>query len=304
MRHSIVAMTIAALLWPGAVSSAPGEVVGVVEKVRGTAHKLVDGKSKGLKPLADIRSGDAISIATDDGCVWIRLFDNETMRLSKADDGIIEISYGDRRFETARRTYTVPDITPETPWLLGNVFRVLAGMVTRQFDYDRQAVIAAVRGDEPLDLPLLWADENYVVGGSRALALSWLGGEAPFAVEIGPEAGPPAIAKAGVTERGLAPVTVELTPGAWRLLIQDGAGDTVEGALTVIPASELPEAPPENGLEDLPEALREAAYAAWLAEQDDGRWMYEAWLRAKALTGEFAPAGHLERYLASGALWQ
>jgi hypothetical protein len=305
LRHLIAAMAANALIWPAAAWSDPGEVVGVVERIcAGTSGSFVPRPDGKLLPLADVRSGDEIAIANKGGCLWVRLFNNETMSLTKGDDTTLEVSYSDGRTETVQGTYAVPDRSPGAPGLLGNLFDVLAGMVTRQFNYDRQAVIAAVRGEEPLDLPLLWSDENYVVAGSRALALSWVGGEAPFAVEIGPEAGPPAIAKAGVTDRGLGPVLVDLTPGPWRLAIHDATGETVEGALTVVPTSELPAAPPDQGLEDLPEALREAAYAAWLAEQDDGRWMYEAYLRAGALAGEFAPAGYLERYLASGALWQ
>ena len=52
-----------------------------------------------------------------------------------------------------------------------------------------------------------------------------------------------------------------------------------------------------------PLATTKSAQAAWLAEQDDGNWMYEAYLQSGALAGDFAPAGYLQRYLASGALW-
>jgi hypothetical protein len=185
-----------------------------------------------------------------------------------------------------------------------NLIIGLCRMINGQHEQERQPITLGVRGDEPLDLPLLWADQNYVVAGPRALALSWIGGAAPFAVEIGPEGGPPAIARAGVRAQALEPVAVDLVPGAWRIVVRDAAGETVEAAFAVVPASALPPAPPDAGLERLPAALRDSAYAAWLAEQDEGRWLYEAWLRAVALAAEFEPAGYLERHLASGALWQ
>jgi hypothetical protein len=86
--------------------------------------------------------------------------------------------------------------------------------------------------------------------------------------------------------------------------VVDAAGEAVDGEFTVVPASEVPQAPADEGLEAMPDVLRESAEAAWLAEQDDGNWMYEAYLRAGALAPAFVPAGYLERYLASGALWQ
>jgi hypothetical protein len=188
--------------------------------------------------------------------------------------------------------------------MVSNLFNDLMGIVARRFEHERHLVTLAVRGEEALDLPLLWADENYVVEGTRPLAVGWVGGEAPFAVEIGPDGGQPLVAQENVGGQASAPVSADLAPGIWHVSVRDAADEVVEGAFTVVPAADLPEPPPDEGLEAMPEALRESAYAAWLAEQDEGSWMYEAYLRAGALAGDFAPAGYLERYLASGALWQ
>ena len=192
----------------------------------------------------------------------------------------------------------------EGPSMIKNLFSGLFTVVGVQHDHERHALTLGVRGEEALELPLLWADENYVVEGMRPLAVGWVGGAAPFAVEIGPDGGPPLVTQENVGGQASAPVSADLAPGIWHVSVRDAAGEVVEGAFTVVPASELPDAPPDEGLEAMPEALRESAYAAWLAEQDEGSWMYEAYLRAGALAGDFAPAGYLERYLASGAIWQ
>jgi hypothetical protein len=255
---------------------------------------------KKLPLLLELRDGDSLRVNHPDGYVDVRLTTNKR----------IEVKHESK---CSKGTATDPEIVCSpyevqaalnAPTMVSNLLNRVFNMIIDRRQYERHALTLGIRGGEPLDLPLLWADENDVVAGSRPLAVSWVGGEAPFAVEIGREDGATVVAKEAIDGQVLQPVTVALTPGEWRVVVRGAEGEAVQGRFTVVPASELPQAPPDAGLEALPEALRESAYAAWLAEQDDGRWLYEAYLRAGALAGNFEPAGYLERYLASGALWQ
>ena len=307
MRASRYFVFLSLSVWPCAGFGESSRVAGFIEELCGPENLIVerDGKGEsGLPPLSSIYGGDKISIMKKGGCVRLRLVTDKIVIVEKKEDGdVLDVDSGEK-VEKISGSFVVPHPAAESAGFLGGLFDVLYGMVVPQVNYERHAVTVAVRGEEPLELPLLWADENYVVEGSRLLAAAWIGGEAPFAVEIGPEGGPPLVAQENVGGQASVPVTADLAPGPWRVSVRDAGGEVARGAFTVVPASESPDAPSDEGLEAMPEGLRESAYAAWLAEQDEGSWMYEAYLRAGALAGDFAPAGYLERYLASGALWQ
>jgi hypothetical protein len=250
--------------------------------------------------LEELRHCDEIIVDMGAPPLMVRLTSNVTLEIQAPPD-CQERSVGRKLIVCSPHVIRTNSAAPS---MLGNLVTGLFNVVNDWRDYERHVVTLGIRGEEPLDLPLLWADESYVVEGSRPLAVSWIGGEAPFAVEIGPEGGAPLVAQERVSGQASEPVTADLAPGVWRVSVRDAGGEVARGAFTVVAAADLPEPPPDEGLEAMPEALRDSAYAAWLAEQDEGSWMYEAYLRAGALAGDFAPAGYLERYLASGALWQ
>lgn len=268
-----------------------------ISRFAGSGSGLETGVPVGI--LDEIRDCDRIYV--DKGSIKIRLTDNE--RISIEPEGCAAGVDDSTDVKIVCSPHLV-HAEMNAPTMLGNLMAGLADIAKEWREYERHAVVLGTRGDEPLDLPLLWADDNFVVEGERPLVVGWVGGAPPFAVEIAPRSGGALVAQDGVSEQVSEPVMVDLAPGLWVVSVTDAAGKVVDGVFTVVSASEVPEAPPDDGLGDMPEVLRESAEAAWLAEQDEGNWMYEAYLRAGALAGDFVPAGYLERYLASGALWQ
>ncbi len=141
-----------------------------------------------------------------------------------------------------------------------------------------------------LSIPLLAASTRQsVVAGTRPFHIAWVGGKAPFAVELIGPSGAPVVTWPQTAEHSVA-ATVTLEEGFYELRVANASGQPVLGAFE---ATSQPPVVDRRGVEQLPADLGAALLAARLADIDDGAWRLEAYER---LTAE--PGGDAARIIA------
>jgi hypothetical protein len=187
-----------------------------------------------------------------------------------------------------------------------NLLAMLGGLITPWHDFVE--LNFAVRGanaqptpTEPLELPLIPPQGAAVGAGEHPFALAWLGGTPPFRVSIvAASDGKAVLNSAEETSRELPLHPLVLAAGPYALRLADAAGQTLERPIEAVPTEEIPRAPLDPALDRLPRTWGATAKAGWLAGQNKGRWLLEAFLEATPMAGAFEPARILVDLLAKG----
>lgn len=250
-----------ALLLTASAAIADGEI-GYVDDFHGpaSAYKIVrNDASIGMALLLPIHNGDRIDMTSADGRVTIRLAGRpEPLVLTKADGG--------KQLKI--------DIPRASFW--SNLMGETVAFISPLDQEKRQQVLANIRndGDQEFAMPLL--ETPQIIGaGSRTIALGWQKPSQIIEVSILLKSGKKIISKAkGSGGLWISPV-LALKPGSYRVEIAAG-GKKVSGIITVADPAALPQIPEELRLETIPEPLRRAAQAVWLARQDEGQYRLEA----------------------------
>ena len=171
----------------------------------------------------------------------------------------------------------------------------------RRGRWERQ-IGAYIRGDgDPLSIPLLDA-LPWLSAGPRRLELAWRGGKAPYTVRL---VELDRRREAGRLERladtsAFFPST-ELVPGEWMIELIDAERQVMQRTFKVAPAAEVPR-PPAASLEGWSGAARTIVIAVWLAEQENGRWAWEAYQLLRGLAATDETAARVRRELAAGRI--
>ena len=269
------------------------KIVGVVVAFLGPSSDYALRRGDAILPLrilGPVQAGDRIVVRHEDGRVWVQFTTGE--------ERIIPRSLSDQPLEARGAPATIYD----------NLMASLAEPFTRR--HNEEASNVAVRGrlrastGQQLALPLVPERGAMIAAGQqREFTLAWLGGTPPFRVSLaGAARDKPIILETGdVFGRDLPPRKLVLLPGTYTLQILDSAGTRVERLLEAVPASIVPQAPPEPALAVLPPVWRVTAQTGWLAQQDGGRWSLEAFLQVMPLATSFEPARILANLLVQPA---
>lgn len=230
--------------------------------------------AKYLPPKAQhavIRNGDDATVLG----LGTPLYAGDTLRVAAG--GSVSIAYADGTAEMLEgpREFTVPEAEP-----LGAAARIfdrLQVMLGRKY---RQGGNLATRGpgDCPADaveLPALAAPALHastsIKQGHDNLALAWTGGCAPYSLSLA-GSGQGLINIANLKRPQTRIDGAALDAGTYVLAIRDAADQRVEFNVIVLP--DLPIGPVTIA-EDSSE-LDAVAYAAWLANYEDGKWRWES----------------------------
>ena len=141
------------------------------------------------------------------------------------------------------------------------------------------------KSDEPVQfrVPIRTATGSTIVGGNRAIFVSWQGGAQPFSVALSrAETGQTVAETNGV--RGVCAVYLPravLTQGTYRLTVTDGNHVKEQQAVAVV--ADLPGAPVELRQANVPEEARQLYTATWLSLLDGGKWALEAQQQVAAM---------------------
>jgi hypothetical protein len=152
--------------------------------------------------------------------------------------------------------------------------------------------------DGPISLPLLATGQARVVAGTRPLFLAWDGGTPPYDVRVRPaNASEPLVSLNQVTEKRARTGNLALGLGSFRIEILDKAGRRAAAGFQAV--ERLPVEPSELRQSNLPTPMRRVLFSAWLASQERGVWLLEAYQMASADAGAYKPAGLLRDGLES-----
>lgn len=166
-----------------------------------------------------------------------------------------------------------------------------------------QVASASTRGVGQAKYPAIYPADPKVAfklaAGSRALHLSWMGGEAPFRVQL--LDGERVLGAADAPQARSATLPeVRFAPGKYELSIKakEGLAPGVEPLrgnanvedLTVVAPDALPPVPQALAEVSLPQEARQLLYAQWLVYQEGGAWLLEAQQIAAALAASYPPA--------------
>lgn len=145
---------------------------------------------------------------------------------------------------------------------------------------DRQA-LAVSRGAPPIEIPLLRGKQE-LVAGQRDLEIAWSGGTAPYRVRILRRDGSEVRSEPSLAGELTSFRQVDLLPGAYSLEISDSDGQIHNASFSAVAAENAPAMPPLDGYQELSGSAQVVVRAMWLADQDDGQWLWEAYLRLGA----------------------
>jgi hypothetical protein len=274
---------------PSAHSRVERIVVGTVESLRGASRFYELRRGEEARPLriADqVLAGDRIIVWREDGLVRVRLNTGELR--------IIERRHSNQPFEMSGAQASV----------VSNLLAGLARLVTPWHDFielNLSVRAAPASALASLEMPLIPQQGATIAAGRRRFALSWLGGAPPFRVAlIGVGDGSIVIEAGGLPRHELQAREIEFQTGHYEFRLSDANGRQVVRSLEVVPAARVPQPPAEPGTVHLFGDWLAAATAGWLAEQQDDRWLLEAFLQASSLQETFAPAQLLAGLLAAG----
>ena len=272
--------------WIEMTSPANALADGSIEVLRGDrgkgGKKLVSFPSPLHYADAQLCDGDIIRIKKDTGA---------SLRLC-ADAGCVPLTAE----EAGDAGYTVGAQSRTSTW------KNFAGWLGGLKKQGVQVASASTRGVGQAKYPAIYPADPKVAfklaAGSRALHLSWVGGEAPFRVQL--LDGERVLGAADTTQRSATLPSASLAPGKYELSIKAKEGlepgveplrgnADVEDLIVVAPDALLP-VPSELAAAPLPDEARQLLYAQWLFQQEGGAWLLEAQQIAAALAASYPPA--------------
>lgn len=194
----------------------------------------------------------------------------------------VQLSNGKSASFSGPGTFTVPDARP-----LGQLALILQSLTALVDDEYRLAGTAASRGGEacgqdgqavkPIAVPILLPGAR-VQAGTRDIPLGWRGGCPPFVVAVQDD-GRRLVHRESIEGWQVRLDQVPLPVGQYKVVITDAGGRQFETSLEALPAT--PAMPPELAADA--GNLGIIAEAAWLAEQDAGRWRLDSFERLRPL---------------------
>lgn len=194
----------------------------------------------------------------------------------------VQLSNGKSASFSGPGTFIVPDARP-----LGQLAVILQSLTALVDDEYRLAGTAASRGGEgcgqdgqavkAIAVPVLLPGAR-VQAGTRDIPLGWRGGCPPFVVAVNDES-QTLVHRESIAGWQVRLDQVPLPVGRYTVVIIDAGGRQFEGSLEALPA--IPTLPPELAADA--GNLGIIAQAAWLAEQDAGRWRLDSFERLRPL---------------------
>jgi len=148
-------------------------------------------------------------------------------------------------------------------------------------------------------IPLLDKTTKVLVAGKRTLSLTWQEGKPAYQITL--KQGEKVLFEQSVKDREFQLPELEFMPGEYQLLLSDGEQRSVEHAFTVV--EKLPAYPPEltdESLASLSKPARLTVQALWLANQEEGKWLFEAYQQVAEVSKDNHFAQVLQKALGNG----
>jgi hypothetical protein len=225
---------------------------------------------KALNPaiLETLLENDELILREAPSRVVLQLFDDEMVTVCHPDNR-------DQACQVREKYYRVHG--HPGPTLTEHVRSWMSGWLTGGHESLRE-VDASVRSGEKeltLQIPLLARPDARAAAGHKQFHLAWLGGRPPYAVHLRCLGDETRALDLSLPSPRLA-ADVALQPGNYTVEIS-AAGESVKGRFRVVPAEEVPQVPESVLGLDAGKELRNLFEVMWIASQEDGLWVLEAY---------------------------
>lgn len=233
-------------------------------KIVPAAYTLIRGREKvEIGFLTELQLNDLIVINDDQHFLKIKLADNSVIKV------------------TATQSPYIVTSKAEVPNIGGNFKNWFVGL-TKRHQEEIQPVSISIKGgssSQSPTIPLLEKTAKVLVAGKRALSLTWQKGTPEYKITL--KQGEKVLFEKLVKDQEFQLPELEFTPGEYQVAIKDSEQRQVILSFTVI--KELPPAYPQEltdkSLESLSKPVRLIVQALWLANQEEGKWLFEAYQR-------------------------
>ena len=236
------------------------EYTGWIERVTGIQNnvKLVRNENEvSISQFMPVKNGDLIKVLDASTTVEISLIDGKKIKIDNT------------------KTFKISG-SGKVPTISSNLMNWLVSLVKND-SKEQRLIMAASRDSNEyrrLSIPML-QDETTLVSGKRLLALSWLGGKAPYEIKF-------LLKNNQITKAHFDKILsnnivelINLPPGTYDLIVNDATGATWREKVIAVEDKTVPTFPEE--FKKFPPQLNRLLSASWLAGQDDGKWILEAY---------------------------
>ncbi len=154
---------------------------------------------------------------------------------------------------------------------------------------------------EEIRLPILQLWSGRIEAGTRQLHIAWRGGQGPFQITLrSATVASPLITQDGVVENYATFDETNLQPGTYQVRVSDSLTRHGEGTFTVVNSSDIPPLPTELQQYQEGNPPRRLLEAGWLATQEGGKFVFEAYQRVVSLALMNPEANHMKERLETG----
>lgn len=237
---------------------------------------------------------------TEDNKLKRFLFSDDEIIIRKPGCEVIVTIGPNRRALIYEYSVTRPFVVPKT-LPLPTISRIWVAAKAKFITPRERERGGSLRGSEEASIPLLRLWDSKIAAGTRALRLAWIGGERPFEVVLTrPNSGGDIVRQTHVEKSSTTLPDAILEPGKYRVSIRDSKGRTQSADLTVVDPQEMPVAPSDLQEYKNADPPRQLLYAAWLAAQKDGEYVFEAYQEVAPLAKTNVEAQAIQEHLESG----
>ncbi len=138
-----------------------------------------------------------------------------------------------------------------------------------------------------------------LVAGKRPLYLQWYGGTPPYRVQIKKRHDELLTVISAETAIKTEDLNFE-ADNAYRVEITDANDKVFIGGFRVVALENLPNDSKTLPTDNLSDVVRQTLQATWLAQQEQQKWIFEAYQQAAKLANQYLPAQLLQQALARG----
>lgn len=199
----------------------------------------------------------------------------------------------------------------EVPTISGNIWAWATQLTRRQQREKVMAVDISTKGgdseghDQPPSMALLEPRvgklPKVLLAGKRALFLTWQQGKPDYQITL--KQGDKILFEQTVTERVFQSSELDFKPGEYQVLLSDSEQRSVPYPFTVVDS--LPAYPSEltdKNLASLSKSARVTLQALWLANQENEKWLFEAYQRVAEISKDHHFARVLQDALGDGTV--
>jgi len=207
----------------------------------------------------------------------------------------VKLSFGGSQSETVTYEHS-PYLVKKRDTALSIPENVIAETETwfsSLFKHYLESVVVIVRKDAAsLSIPLLSKHQAKMVAGERMLHLAWQGRNAPYSVQVYQANTQKPFFEKMSDSKQVQFEKRKLNVGCYRVVVSDANRQTIEGHFQVVESlpSTSKQVEQEIKASSLSEFAKRTLFAAWLIQQEQGAWQFEAYQQIAGIAKEYQPA--------------